>query len=90
MSELSIRLIYNLETGKKDILIDFISDEDALPIEHETAHRQAIETLIGRGLLTPDELGAVKLTRLNPRAAAPTLDTPLQRDHAAPARTPAR
>jgi hypothetical protein len=76
MSELSIRLIYNLETGKKDVIIDFISDIDTLPIEHENAHKQAIEALLGKGILRPDELGEVTVTRQRPQRA-PAQETPV-------------
>lgn len=69
MAEISIRLIYNLETGKKDIFIDFESEPDALPIEHEQGHRQVMEELLGKGVLTPDEVGEVVVRRVEPGAA---------------------
>ena len=34
MAEMTIRLRVNPETGKKDIIINLRSDEDALPHEH--------------------------------------------------------
>jgi FtsH ternary system domain X3-analog len=49
MAELTIRLRRDPETGKHDILIDLESDADALPHEHEQAHREAVEKLIGKG-----------------------------------------
>jgi len=66
MAEIKIRLVFNVESGKKDIYIDFESDADALPIEHEQGHRAVIEQLLGKGILTEDELGEVKVERVAP------------------------
>ena len=66
MAEIRIRLIYNLDTGKKDIYIDFESDADALPIEHEDAHRDIMRNLIGQNVLDADEAGEVMVNRVEP------------------------
>jgi hypothetical protein len=49
MAELTIRLRRDPETGKQDIVISLRSDEDALPHEHEQAHREFVEKIIGKG-----------------------------------------
>jgi hypothetical protein len=67
MADITIRLLYNLETGKKDIFVDFVSDDDALPIEHEQHHKQVIEQLLGQGILQPDEVGDVNVSRVPPQ-----------------------
>ena len=64
MAEITIKLVYNLNTGKQDVFIDFISDEDALPIEHERDHRSIIEALIGQGALSTDSVGDIVIKRL--------------------------
>jgi len=69
MAEITIRLRYNLETGKKDIYVDFESEGDLLPYEHEEEHREIIEQLLGQGILTPDEVGEVKVGRVQPNSA---------------------
>ena len=61
---MTIKLVYNLNTGKQDVFIDFISDSDALPIEHEKDHRKLIEKLLGQGILKANEVGEVKISRL--------------------------
>lgn len=63
MAELNIKLIYNTLTGKKDILIDYESEKDALPIEHEMDHKALIEKLLGKGILGAGELGEVIVSR---------------------------
>lgn len=63
MAEITVKMIFNLETGKKDIWIDYESDEDALPIEHEQDHSHIVEQLLGKGILTPDEVGDVVVRR---------------------------
>lgn len=63
MAELNIKLIFNTLTGKKDILIDYESDKDALPIEHEMDHKMLIEKLLGKGILEANEVGEVIVSR---------------------------
>jgi hypothetical protein len=64
VADITIKLVYNLKTGKQDIYVDFVSDDDALPIEHERDHRQLVEQLIGQGVLKPNDVGQVKVSRL--------------------------
>ena len=68
MGEINIRFRMNMETGKKDIEIEFESDEDAMRHEHEKRHRQIVEQLVGQGVLEPEEVGDVKVTRVEPGA----------------------
>ena len=63
MADITIRMIFNLETGKKDILIDYEGDEDALPFEHEKRHRQIVQHLLGKGVLQPKDVGEVIVRR---------------------------
>ncbi|MDX9721738.1 MAG: hypothetical protein RBU37_13390 [Myxococcota bacterium] len=63
MAEITIHMVFNKQSGKKDIHIHYDSDQDALPFEHEKAHREVVEQLLGKGILRPDELGAVKVER---------------------------
>ena len=63
MADITVRMIFNRKTGKKDIWIDFESDDDALPHEHEKRHRQIVGQLLGQGVLTPDEMGEVIVER---------------------------
>jgi hypothetical protein len=69
MARVTIRLQYNLETGKKDILVELASDPDALPVEHEREHRDIVQQLLGRGVLAPDEVGQLRVQREAPRQA---------------------
>ena len=78
--ELMIHLRYNLKTGKKDILVDFVSEEDALPIEHEKQHREIMARLLGTGVLRPEEAGDLVVRRLTPQEMSATQQTPPQ-DH---------
>jgi hypothetical protein len=63
MAEMTIRLRCDPATGKKDIIVTLRSDEDALPHEHEQRHRELVEKLIHRGLLTASELGQIIVER---------------------------
>ncbi len=63
MAELTIRLRRDPVTGKQDIHISLKSDEDALPHEHEQMHRVLVEKLVGKGVLSADEVGKVVVER---------------------------
>jgi len=78
MSEIMIKLVYNLKSGKKDVFIDFVSDIDALPIEHERDHKRLVQDLLGRGVLTPDELGEVAVRRVTNTPNAHSQEAPLE------------
>jgi hypothetical protein len=63
VAELTIRLIVDAKTGKKDIVIGYHSDSDALPVEHEEDHRRLVEKLIAGGLVKAEEIGKIKVER---------------------------
>ena len=73
---------YNLRTGKKDLYVDYTSDEDALPIEHEQDHRALVEGLIAKGALRAEEVGEVVISRVAPR------DNPTDLEETAPVAAP--
>lgn len=64
MGQITIKLQFNLETGRKDILIEYESDEDMLAHEHEKRHKEIVEQLIGKGVLASGEVGEVRVTRV--------------------------
>jgi hypothetical protein len=59
MASLVITLRVDPATGKKDILVDYTSDADALPMEHEDDHRRIVEKLIAGGVVAAEEVGRV-------------------------------
>jgi hypothetical protein len=59
MADLILRLRVDPATGKRELVIDYTSDADALPIEHEDAHRQLANKLVDGGLGS----GKVEVTR---------------------------
>ncbi len=63
MANVTIRLVVNKATGKKDVMISYASDADALPEEHEDAHRAVVEKLIEGGALRAAELGQIVISR---------------------------
>lgn len=48
MAEVTIRFKYNPATGKRELIIGYESDSDALPHEHERDHRALAEQLLGQ------------------------------------------
>ena len=64
MGDIEIRLRFNRKTGKKDIIIGYESESDALPIEHEEEHQAIVFKLLDQGVLAPSELGNVHVERI--------------------------
>lgn len=48
MAEVTIRFRYNPATGKRELIIGYESESDALPHEHERDHRALAEQLLGQ------------------------------------------
>ncbi len=78
MAEMTIRLRVNPETGKKDVVINLRSDEDALPHEHEQQHRNLVNQLIEGGVLSEGELGSVIVEREEDSETSSPQSTPQQ------------
>jgi hypothetical protein len=77
MAEMTIRLIPDPQTGRKNIIISLRSDEDALPHEHEQQHRALVDRLIHGGLLKAGEVGNIVVEREEEaRAPAPVNQQP--------------
>ena len=53
MADLTLRLRVDPVTGRREIVIDYTSDSDALPFEHEEEHRQLAEKVVNGGLKNP-------------------------------------
>jgi len=70
MPEMTIRLIPDPETGKKNIIISLRGDEDALPHEHEQMHRQIVDKVLNGGLLKNAEVGTITVEREEEKAPA--------------------
>lgn len=76
MAEMTIRLVSNPKTGKRDIYIDYESEDDALPHEHESDHKDILEQLLGQGILSGDDVGNIRVGRVQPQAARQGEDQP--------------
>jgi len=63
VAEVIIRLVVDPTTGKKNVVIGYRADADAMPIEHEDAHRKIVDQLIEGGALTAAELGEIVVER---------------------------
>ncbi len=63
MATLILRLEVDPVTKKKNVWVKYESDSDALPAEHEEAHKKIVEALMAGGKVTPDELGTITIER---------------------------
>lgn len=83
MAELTIRLVVDPATGKKNVVIGYTADSDALPIEHEEQHRALVDKLIEGGALAAGEVGDIIVERDRPEGAAedaPSEQSTVQRE----------
>jgi len=62
MPEMTIRLIPDPETGKKNIIISLTGDQDALPHEHEQMHRALVNKVLG-DKIHAEEIGQITVER---------------------------
>ena len=67
MADITIRFRFNIETGRKEIVVEYESDRDALPHEHERRHREIVLALVGRGVIGAAEASSVRVERVRPR-----------------------
>jgi hypothetical protein len=65
-AELTLRLRVDPATGKRELVIDYASDADALPMEHEEEHRRLAAAVVDGGL----QSGKVDVTREQDDVAA--------------------
>jgi hypothetical protein len=69
MASLTIRLQIDPTTKKKNVIIKYDSDSDALPQEHEEQHRALVDALIKNGTLKAEDLGHIHIEREGQGAA---------------------
>jgi len=70
VASLTLRLQIDPTTGKKDILVKYESDADALPMEHEEEHRRLVDKLIAGGALKASEVGRIVVERETPASTS--------------------
>ena len=82
MAELVLRLRTDPATGRREVVVDYHSDSDALPIEHEDEHRRLAGKVVEGGL----QSGKVEVSR---EQEAPVAERPAGGDQpiAEPTRT---
>jgi len=74
LAEVTLRLRTDPQTGKKSVVIQYASDTDALPMEHEADHKKIVDQLIEAGALSEEDRDAIVIERL-PEESAPEAET---------------
>ena len=67
MADLVLRLRVDPVTGRREVVVDYASEADALPIEHEEEHRRLAGKVVEGGLSS----GKVEVSRPVEEPAAP-------------------
>lgn len=70
MAEVTIRLVVDSATGKKNVIVGYDSDSSALPMEHEEDHRKFVERLLEASGISLDEIGEVIVERQEAQSEA--------------------
>jgi hypothetical protein len=81
MADLILRVRVDPATGRRELVIDYTSDSDALPMEHEEDHRRLADKVVDGGLRS----GKVTVTRGAEDAA--TAESPSSEQVATPTAT---
>lgn len=68
MAELTLRLRVDPVSGRREVVVDYTSDADALPLEHEEEHRRLAGKVVEGGLNGP----AVEVSRPQEAPVTPT------------------
>lgn len=55
MASATIRLSVDPTTGRRTVTVSYTSDAEALPHEHEDAHREVVEKLMEGGIAQPGD-----------------------------------
>lgn len=71
MPSATLRLTIDPRTGKRTVTIAYASDIDALPHEHEEAHRALVTKLFEQGVVSADDALVVEREGGAPSALAP-------------------
>jgi hypothetical protein len=62
MAEVTIRFRNNAKTGKRELVITYESESDALQHEHERDHRKLVESVLG--VPVTEEMGDIVVERI--------------------------
>ena len=63
MAKVTLRLVQDPETGKRNVIIGYEGDSGSLPMEHEADHKAIVEKLIEGGTLDAASLGNIIIER---------------------------
>ena len=74
MGDIVIRLRGNITTGEREVVVEYESDDDMTPLEHEQRHRAIIEQLMLQGVIERDDERRVRFEPVaRPQADAQAL-----------------
>jgi hypothetical protein len=76
MADVTIRFRHNPKTGKRELVINYESEDDALPHEHERDHRALVEKVLGRALTDEDNLVIERVSKEKNKNPEPAQETP--------------
>lgn len=81
-STATLRLSVDPATGKRTITVSYTSDADALPHEHEEAHREIVEKLFEGGLAKPGDTIVVEREGSAQSGDVPQGEQPAEKEQA--------
>ncbi|HHO51745.1 MAG TPA: hypothetical protein ENK18_12935 [Deltaproteobacteria bacterium] len=76
MAEVTLRLRVDPQTRRKTVVVEYSSDADALPMEHEEDHRAIVDRLIEAGAITEADRDNVVIERSAEQAPVSSASEP--------------
>ncbi len=70
-SEITLRMKIDRKTGTREYTVEYESDDDALPMEHEKRHKEIVDDLVKRGVLDPNAKVTVERVKKKKVEAGP-------------------
>lgn len=61
MAAITLSFVYDPKNNQRELWIDYESEADWLPVEHERRHRQIVKRLIAEGKLDPNQIDRVQI-----------------------------
>ncbi|TNE49082.1 MAG: hypothetical protein EP343_14540 [Deltaproteobacteria bacterium] len=61
MGAITLSFVYDPENNRRELWVDYESEDDWLTAEHERRHREIVKQLIAEGKLDPDMIDRVQV-----------------------------
>ncbi len=61
MGEITLSFVFDPKNNRRELWVDYESEADWLPAEHERRHRQIVKRLVAEGKLDPENIDRIQV-----------------------------